>query len=509
MSGYIGITIGPIIDTLMLAHSPAAMWYASSMFSSLTEKMCEILLKNSCIILSPYYEEEKKYDDGIGRYHDRIIAKNVESTKIVEKSIEDGKEYIAHMVAGNINKPNDAEIKNFIKQYLQVHWVYLDSMEEDENPIIKIGGILDTLEQMHSPNPNNANNPFFELFTGKEFKNEYVKKRIEEIVENSQLKKGKNLKSIPDITSPLPEEERSRKREFYYTIVQADGDGMGKYIESLKENEMTAFSKACFDYAESAAKLIGNYGGMTVYAGGDDLLFIAPVTGVNNKTVYDLCKEISDDFTKRFSNGPTLSFGVAIRHDGFPLYEALNSALWALEKAKSGRENPDSSGYIEKSGRNTMLVDFQKGSGQAVKIAVPFEKFEYFKAAIDLYNVDENDNQKFKSAIYVLENMKSLFKPAIKKITSSDENAEKYLENVVKNIFDNEGQKIGEAFIKKYCKALCNYVSNNNDVRKMYVMGLKKDYMENNDNSDEYNILKGFEAILRLSKFMIEKKGDK
>ena len=84
MSRYIGITIGPIIDTLMMAHSPAA----SNMFSSLTEKMCELLSGDGCEIISPHYNSGDKYDDGIGRYHDRIIANNVVSpTEMTEPKI--------------------------------------------------------------------------------------------------------------------------------------------------------------------------------------------------------------------------------------------------------------------------------------------------------------------------------------------------------------------------------------------------------------------------------------
>lgn len=41
---YIGITIGPIFETMNLVSSPAALWTSSYMFSSVTKKLCEVLV---------------------------------------------------------------------------------------------------------------------------------------------------------------------------------------------------------------------------------------------------------------------------------------------------------------------------------------------------------------------------------------------------------------------------------------------------------------------------------
>ena len=37
------------------------------------------------------------------------------------------------------------------------------------------------------------------------------------------------------------------------------------------------FSKSCMEYTSNAAGLVKEYGGVTIYAGGDDLLFLAPI----------------------------------------------------------------------------------------------------------------------------------------------------------------------------------------------------------------------------------------
>jgi len=66
----------------------------------------------------------------------------------------------------------------------------------------------------------------------------------------------------------------------YIAIVQSDGDNVGKLIKEIyKSNpaKIKEFSKALSDFALEAAEEIQKYGGETVYAGGDDLLFFAPV----------------------------------------------------------------------------------------------------------------------------------------------------------------------------------------------------------------------------------------
>ena len=72
---YIGITIGPILQTLEEAGTPAALWFASSYFSDLTRRICQALTihMEGIQIYSPYYSETTVDNDGVGKYHDRII----------------------------------------------------------------------------------------------------------------------------------------------------------------------------------------------------------------------------------------------------------------------------------------------------------------------------------------------------------------------------------------------------------------------------------------------------
>ena len=143
----------------------------------------------------------------------------------------------------------------------------------------------------------------------------------------------------------------------YVAIVYADGDNVGSNLGSLPGEKHQAFS----DYAEAltkfsayAARLISDYQGLPVYAGGDDLLFFAPVlnrsqnnrlkeAGVNH--IFSLIQKLEKDFRDQTAHlegarRPTLSFGLSIAHFKFPLNESLEMARNLLfGTAKSGPKN--------------------------------------------------------------------------------------------------------------------------------------------------------------------------
>ena len=71
---YIGITIGPIFETIKEAISPASMWFASAFFSEVTRLLCEKVSKgDSKAIISPHSSKLSGLSDGIGKYPDRIF----------------------------------------------------------------------------------------------------------------------------------------------------------------------------------------------------------------------------------------------------------------------------------------------------------------------------------------------------------------------------------------------------------------------------------------------------
>ena len=88
---YIGITVGPIFDTIQDASTPASMWFTSFLFSDLTRRICvklyDVFDSEEIIIYSPYYGNEVDiFEDGVGKFHDRILFSiNTDDTIYEEK----------------------------------------------------------------------------------------------------------------------------------------------------------------------------------------------------------------------------------------------------------------------------------------------------------------------------------------------------------------------------------------------------------------------------------------
>lgn len=398
---YIGITIGPIYDTMLLASTPAALWGSSFLFSYIAKRLCEKLIESgveeSDFIL-PFFQikdkklvlpdiENLKINDlvksGIGLFPDRIIYKGSDLIK-AQKIIDETKEEIALKFANDLTTDNseyqEADIKEYFFQYLQIYAVCNDV---NKNAILELSPFLDAYELQKSFVSIEKTNYILELFINKEQKSRNEKIKTSFLVadkENWQLTHTDSDNSLTDKTnyrikdityiSGGSAKVKNMKKHYYYAIVQADGDYMGKVLESLNgdTDKIREFSKKCFTYGAISSQLINAFGGVTLYAGGDDLLFIAPVESVKSgqpKALLELLEEISCCFNKLFSNfteldneyKPALSFGVAIHYHKFPLYEALKNASYLLFD-------------VAKSKRNSVAIKLQKHSGKSLEFIV-------------------------------------------------------------------------------------------------------------------------------------------
>ena len=361
---YVGITIGPIFKTIGEAISPAGLWFGSYFFSTVTKKLCEKLVEIPNVkIFSPFYNSnsnQNPQEDGIGRYHDRILF-SVDGNTVTEEKLQKIISAVKKEMAGKFGKFNSGQIENFINNYLRIDFVILN--EETINEIIGKSGkagnniaiilndALDALELMAAGKGRTDMNLFAPFFAGqKGNRNIYIKKSklFTDTKPNSQLvikhpDRDSDLKAIEDIalsrkkeknsSEEVPDGEVAPTRSEYYAVVNSDGDKVGTLLKALckdleisKQSErINIFSRACLDYAGEAAKLVGKYGGMTIYAGGDDLLFIAPV-----HSLLSLCSELDEMFKKTLKKGleevdlpddsinVSLSFGVAVQYVKYP-----------------------------------------------------------------------------------------------------------------------------------------------------------------------------------------------
>jgi CRISPR-associated protein Cmr2 len=349
MKRYIALTIGPIYKTLNSAKKTRDLWGGSYLFSFVMKQIISKFKDRAFIV--PFVGDDIFKQSEVGLFHDRFIfeAQSGDKTKL-EDVVDD--------IVTSLENKMKIE-KDFLKNYLQISIVEKE-LEDGENPILKLTPYLDSKELFFKVSQYDKN-LLQERLQGD---NVYLKKEafgenrsfaslpeiaLSDIITDDIRKK---INSDDELTVYEDDEVKKVLKPYhkYIAIVHADGDNMGKVVESLKtEDDYTNFSKNLFNYCSISHKLIKEYGGETIFAGGDDLLFFAPVVK-DDKTIFNLTDDISTEFDKLFKDAniqiketgkqATLSFGVSITYYKFPLYEALEKSRDLLFcQAKSKEKN--------------------------------------------------------------------------------------------------------------------------------------------------------------------------
>jgi len=375
---YIALTIGPIYKTLSSAKKTRELWGGSYIFSYIMKKIIETFKEREFIV--PYIGDENIFKSGreVGLFHDRFIFEALEGDrKKLEKTIED--------VLQTLSTDTKLEL-GFIKSYFQINIVEKE-LDSGQNPIIALTPYLDSAELFYEVGQYSENKLSLMLKGNNAFlsKDAFGEKKsfpsLPEIALHDMLTKN------PQIVKLIKEDDElgvyeNKALTFspyhkYYAVVHADGDSMGKVVETLKgKKDFQSFSKKLFEYGSTSHECIKNYGGETLFAGGDDLLFFAPVVS-GEKTIFTLCDEISKDFDKRFEGTEaTLSFGISIQYYKFPLYEALEKSRDLLSvDAKSGAKNNIAFSVTKHSGQTFKAV-IHKGNKEL------YENFKLFSSNI-------------------------------------------------------------------------------------------------------------------------------
>lgn len=530
---YIGITIGPITRTMSFSSAPGGLWFASYFFSMLSKKIVEELKERDAEILTIRKDgekiDEKFYDEknaaGLGIFHDRIYA-TVDAqfnNNTADDLIEGIEKQLAKSVSDAINKP-EKDVNEFLKDYLQIHYIIVSEKETETKGIAKtLADALDALELNNKISNNKGENYLRKLMEGNNAsnasQNTYIKNWRNKIgLDDKEDKSGlisennKHIRSVPEISSQKElDNNKSEENLFdgmpkyskYYALVYADGDNMGKIIASTasgnietQKNGISEFSKLCTEYSEMATEKITNYGGVVIYSGGDDLLFIAPVFGKDDSNIWKLCKDISDGFKKLSKDfedkNPSISFGISINYYKYPLYEAMEDAasmLFGIAKnyyQKIITENEEL-WYGELAHKNNIATHLTKHSGQSQQL-VCYMGSGIFDDFINLINYVKGDN------IDVTDEF-------LHSLTYSIENKKAILNAIAEN--ENTGQLnkfIDNLFRTKKCK----------DEIKTTIKSIAEKMMENEfhmgTSTDEENFSFILSSMLRIVKFTIERK---
>lgn len=318
---YIALTIGPIYKTLANAKKPKELFASSYIFSYIMREIISGFKDREFI--TPYIKDDSVFDKNspVGLFHDRFIFKSREGD-------------LGKLNGSIVNVCRDIALAfsidvSQVRDYLQINY-FEKKLDADKNPILELTPYLDTAEL------------FFQIAQDETFLTALRRQKGD---------KDNFLTADKDIVDDL--KKLSYKK--YYCVVHADGDKMSQAIKDVTKIEKV--SKSLFEYCKNSNDLIKKFGGQTIFAGGDDLLFFAPVLSKDRtKTIFELCQEIAKDFTTRIPTS-TLSFGISINYVKFPLYEALeNSRQLLFFKAKSGEKNNIAFNVTKHSGQSFEAV---------------------------------------------------------------------------------------------------------------------------------------------------------
>ncbi len=412
MPQYLAATIGPIYYTISHAVSTKAIWTASYLFSYLMREIAKEM-KDEGNILLPSMEdldaaERAGITDQVGLFPDRFFMEVGEPNKAATKLKDVLKRQIdilADVISKDLSMSEEC-IVNFLNAYLNYSFV---TYEAETSLFAEIGNkSLDCLEM--TPNFSTSGVEFEEIllnFLELKVYNEFVKK----------FKKQNRLTTIPDISSIArgKVEKTLFQRQKYVAVCNLDADHIGKLLKETKNHdEIKLVSKALFNYSEEAYKIVNNFGGLTVYSGGDDLFFFAPlVNEQNNQDIIGLICELNQAFIDKVTknkdlsplmerikpeNMPSLSAGISLSYEKYPLKEMMILSHKRLSDAKVHR--------------NAIAFSLRKHSGQTVEAILDKSDIKTllaFKALINFALKNPSQDALLSSMLYRFSAHKTVF----------------------------------------------------------------------------------------------------
>lgn len=521
---YIGLTIGPIFKTIDCAKETGELWGSSYMFSYIMKNIIHKLIEDTSIkdgFIVPYVNKEEIFNTSteVGLFHDRFIFKSNEGDfKKVSLVVKEVTDCFKKNVFDQLEKIHEGKVSQdlvyeYIDNYLKIYFLEVE-VKPNDNIILTVSKYLDALELREYFVDKEENPYLFEILKNKAVKNGFlsedaygkgVKKEGYPSLLNIALAglKDENLpmedSEIIDYLKKIYKEYNFKKAHEYVALVQADGDSIGEVIKKLKIDEdgkfesYKNFSKKLLDYAKEANNAIKEYGGFSIFAGGDDLLFIAPVIS-RNKNIFNLIDDLSKCFNGKFEKEekkPTTSFGVSIIHHKFPLYYAIEEARNLLSEAKNFK--------TKKGKKNAIAFKVIKSSGESFKTIFRKDncgcKEKFTSLLSETFRLDEDKklNNCLKSIHIKLWNDKAI----INKIGTN----ENMLENYFYNNFNEEVHKNSK--VKEYISIIVKFIST------VYSSNEK---VQNDDGNYCINLIYSCLKFVRFmdekSELIIKEKGD-
>ena len=150
-----------------------------------------------------------------------------------------------------------------------------------------------------------------------------------------RLGKGIRFDSVKEIAEAPYRGKAEPGDDLYYGILMADGDGMGAKIGALSKDAQKDLSARLSAFAELVRRRLDDdeYGCMTVFAGGDELIAMVPLHRLPE--ALEALRLTFQEEVNRLDQEFTISAGVAIVHEMEPLEDAKRLAYSAKQRAKA------------------------------------------------------------------------------------------------------------------------------------------------------------------------------
>lgn len=191
---------------------------------------------------------------------------------------------------------------------------------------------------------------------------------------NSEIKDEGDREKASEALKNLSEFLRDKKIHespgIYYSILRADGDGIGSFIDKISKEKKSVdinrtFSKTLSQFSKEAGNLIESYGGYPVYTGGDDVLAFLPLGNAVqcSEALSGLFRDILKSGLKDFipdDDIPTMSAGIAVVHHLSSLDDSLKLSAKAESEAKSV------------AGKNALCIILSKRGGSDISVKGSF-----------------------------------------------------------------------------------------------------------------------------------------
>jgi CRISPR-associated protein Cmr2 len=189
----------------------------------------------------------------------------------------------------------------------------------------------------------------------------YLKKCEEEPEDAKEIRKKLRIQ-----LSRIAEKTGSRPRSFYAMLLM-DGDNMGKL---MVDHESKSISKALSIFTKDVRNIVQEHNGVTIYAGGDDVLAMLPLTRAFGCAL-SLSQKYEASFEKVVPEA-TISAGLVFSHYHIPLSSVMREAHHILDNVAK-----------DQNGRGSIAVSVLKTSGKYCQWTATWDRL-----------MDENDKMR-------------------------------------------------------------------------------------------------------------------